>query len=50
MLAPTEGNVVGRIENVELSNVGQASKLGRYPIHFHMAGNVRGSYIRNNVI
>jgi hypothetical protein len=42
--------VIGRIENIELTDVGQAFKLGRYPIHFHLSGNVNGSYIRNNAI
>ena len=51
MLHPgNENKVVGRIENVELTRVGQSSKLGRYPIHFHMAGNVADSYIKNNAI
>jgi hypothetical protein len=45
-----EKPVIGRIENIELTDVGQAFKLGRYPIHFHMSGNVQGSYIRNNAI
>lgn len=45
-----ERPVVGRIENIELTDVGQAFKLGRYPIHFHMSGNVQHSYIRNNAI
>ena len=35
---------------MQLNDVGQAFKLGRYPIHFHMTGNVAGSYIKNNVI
>jgi hypothetical protein len=43
-------HVIGKIENIELFNVGQSAKLGRYPIHFHMAGNVAESYIRNNAI
>jgi nitrous oxidase accessory protein NosD len=42
--------VRGKFSNIQLNNVGQAFKLGRYPIHFHMAGNVAGSYIKNNVI
>jgi len=33
-------SVVGRIENCEFFDVGQAFKLGRYPIHFHMIGTV----------
>ena len=51
MLHPgVENSVLGRIENVELTDVGQAHKLGRYPIHFHMAGNVHGSYIKGCAI
>ena len=42
--------VSGRIENVELTDVGQAGRLGRYPIHFHIAGNVNGCYSKNNAI
>lgn len=41
---------IGRIENCELFDVGQAFKLARYPIHFHMLGNVNKSYIKNNSI
>ena len=40
----------GKFSNMQLNDVGQAHKLGRYPIHFHMTGNVAGSYIKNNVI
>jgi hypothetical protein len=51
MLAPgASGSVSGKIENIELTDVGQAFKLGRYPIHFHLSGNVNGSYIKNNAI
>lgn len=39
-----------RIEHVELYNVGQAFKLGRYPIHFHIMGEVHESYVRGNSI
>lgn len=41
---------VGRIEYVELRDVGQAFKLGRYPIHFHMIGTVYNSYVTGNSI
>ena len=41
---------IGRIENVEFTDVGQAFQLGRYPIHFHMSGIVQESYVRNNSI
>ena len=29
---------------------GQGFRLGRYPIHFHMIGTVRNSYVRGNSI
>ncbi|XP_072177767.1 fibrocystin-L-like [Diadema setosum] len=38
--------VQGRLEYVEFTHAGQAFRLGRYPIHFHMNGNVTGSYVR----
>jgi hypothetical protein len=46
----TKNHVIGRFENVELFHVGQFAKLGRYPIHFHMAGNIADSYIRKCAI
>lgn len=39
-----------RIENVELRYMGQFGRLGRYPVHFHMIGSVRNSYLRYNRI
>jgi hypothetical protein len=39
------------IEGVELSNMGQANSVGRYPVHFHMCGQVPvGTYVRYNSI
>ena len=38
--SPGDESVVGRIENCEFTDVGQAFKLGRYPNHFHMIGTV----------
>ena len=38
--------VVGRIEYVEVTRAGQAFRLGRYPIHFHLNGDVSESYVR----
>lgn len=35
-----------RISNARLYRMGQESRLGRYPIHWHMAGNVSGQYVR----
>lgn len=39
-----------RIENVALERMGQFNRLGRYPLHFHHAGDMTGSYIRNTSI
>ena len=38
------------ISYVEFFWVGQAFRVGRYPIHFHMMGNVTGSYARGCAI
>ena len=50
MASPGDESVIGRIENCEFTDAGQAFKLGRYPIHFHMIGTVTKSYIKNNAI
>ena len=34
--SPGDESAIGRIEYIELTDVGQAFKLGRYPLHFHM--------------
>ena len=39
-----------RISYSEFTEVGQAFRVGRYPIHFHINGNVTGSYVRGNGI
>ena len=36
----------GRLEYVEVTHAGQAFRLGRYPIHFHLNGDVTGNYVR----
>ncbi len=41
---------VGRVSNVELSRMGQRLKLGRYPFHWHLAGDASGQFIRNSSI
>ncbi|XP_063605340.1 fibrocystin-L-like [Penaeus indicus] len=49
MLSGKEANkdlVQGRVEYVEVTEAGQAFQLGRYPLHFHLVGNVNTSYIR----
>jgi hypothetical protein len=48
--SPGDESSVGRIEYIELKDVGQAFKLGRYPIHFHMIGTVHKSYVVGNAI
>ena len=39
-----------RISYAEFTEVGQAFRVGRYPIHFHINGNVTGNYVRGNAI
>nr|XP_009292515.1 fibrocystin-L isoform X2 [Danio rerio] len=44
---PNQNLAIGRIEYVELFNVGQAFRLERYPIHWHLMGDVHfKSYVR----
>ena len=47
---PNEDLVTGRISNIEVTNCGQAFRLGRYAIHFHLNGNMNGSYVKNSAI
>lgn len=42
--------IIGRIENIEMRDVGQAYLIGRKPIHFHIIGYALQSYIRGNSI
>ena len=37
-----------RIENAELTRMGQKNVLRRYPIHYHMLGSAATSYVRGN--
>lgn len=39
-----------RVEGVEITQAGQKGELGRYPIHFHLAGDQSKSYVRRNSI
>ena len=41
-----DDSVIGRLSDIELTDVGQAFKVGRYAIHFHMIGAVHKSYAR----
>ena len=40
-------SLVGRLSNVEVALAGQAFRLGRYPVHFHMIGTVNQSFVRD---
>jgi hypothetical protein len=40
-------SLIGRFSNVEVRQTGQGLKLGKYPIHFHLIGNVSSSYVLN---
>lgn len=39
-----------RIEGVEFDRMGQFNRLGRYPLHWHLARDAYGSYAKNNSI
>ena len=38
------------VDAVEFSRMGRMGQMGRYPFHWHLAGNVDGQYIRNSSI
>jgi len=40
------GLTLAHFHHIEITHAGQAFRLGRYPINFHMEGNVTGSYIK----
>lgn len=39
-----------KIEHTEVRYAGQAFRLGRYAIHFHLSGSMNGSYVKNCAI
>lgn len=39
-----------RIRYAEFTKTGQPSIIGRYPIHFHMVGDVTGSIVEGNAV
>ena len=41
---------IGFFHYIEVRHAGQAFRLGRYPIHFHMDGDVSGSYVKGCAI
>jgi hypothetical protein len=44
-----EGSAV-ELSHVEITGMGQAGRLGRYPLHWHIAGNRLGSFVENSSI
>ena len=41
---------VAHFDHIEVTHAGQAFRMGRYPIHFHMEGNVNKSYVEGCAI
>lgn len=39
-----------RIQGVELLHMGQTGRLGHYPVHWHLAGDVDGQFFRNSAV
>lgn len=39
-----------QLDGIQLSNMGQKSKIGRYPMHWHLVGNAPGQYLTNSSI
>ena len=48
--SPGDESSTALIHYCELTESGQAFKLGRYAIHFHMIGTVHGSLVKGNAI
>lgn len=44
-----QGSVI-HASGIELYRMGQGSLLARYPFHWHMAGDVKGQYVRNSSV
>ncbi len=42
----TEGGIA-HVDAVEFTRVGQRGRLGRYPFHWHLSGDVTGQFLRN---
>jgi len=41
-----DDSLIGRLAYIEMTDVGQAFKVGRYAVHFHMIGAVHKSYCK----
>ena len=50
ILVHASTNNRARISDVEFRKMGQASRLGRYAVHWHMSNSVKGNYVRNCAI
>ncbi len=48
MFMPDSGAV--HIDGIELYHMGQKSQLARYPVHWHLAGDRTGDYVKNTSI
>jgi hypothetical protein len=48
MFMPGSGSI--QIDGVELYHLGQRGRLARYPVHWHLAGNREGDFLRNTSI
>lgn len=46
----SQGLATAHFDHIEITHAGQAFRLGRYPIHFHMEGDVHGSYVKGCAI
>ena len=44
--SPGHESAIVRLDGVELRNMGQGYRIGRYPINFHWIGRVRRSFVR----
>jgi len=44
--SPGDDSLTARLSYIECTDVGQAFKLGRYAIHFHMIGELHNSYAK----
>jgi hypothetical protein len=45
-----DDSLIGRLSHVEMTDVGQAFKMGRYAVHFHQIGSVHKSYAKGNAV
>ena len=48
--SPGHESLRARISNMEIANAGQAFRLGKYAVHWHMIGNVRQSFQKNSTV